>query len=203
MLQWEHCFVCCWNLDTMENRSEVPQTFLNALLEKNGEDQLNRSFEELKYNSISVKKERNSLHTIKWRKNAWICHIVLRNCPLNTLLRERNKRWEDKEEEVGTYLLTGSTSSHSGEPNLEEAISDRQRKTLNWYYSVEVCRKIEATCRSVLSLILRRSRTGTVWFYTSTSNKSAARPKLYTKSLKRDLKRMYSRLTLVRISINL
>ena len=44
---------------------------------------------------------------------------------------------------------------------------------------------------------------GTVWFYTSTSNKRAARPKLYTKSLTRDLKLMYSRLTLVIISINL
>ena len=33
---------------------------------------------------------------------------------------------------------------------------------------------------SNLTLILRRSRTGTVWFYTSTSNKRAARPKLYT-----------------------
>ena len=56
-----------------------------------------------------------------------------------------------------------------------------------------------------LTLILPRSRTGTVWFYTSTSNKRAARPKLYTKSLTRDLKRMYSysRFTLVRISINL
>ena len=29
-----------------------------------------------------------------------------------------------------------------------------------------------------LTLILPRSRTGTVWFYTSTSNKRAARPKL-------------------------
>ena len=54
-----------------------------------------------------------------------------------------------------------------------------------------------------LTLILRRSRTGTVWFYTSTSNKRAARPKLYTKSLTRDLKRLYSRLTLMRISIKL
>ena len=54
-----------------------------------------------------------------------------------------------------------------------------------------------------LTLILRRSRTGTVWFYTSTSNKRAARPKLYTKSLTRDLKLMYYRLPLVRISINL
>ena len=56
---------------------------------------------------------------------------------------------------------------------------------------------------SCLTLILRRSRTGTVWFYTSTSNKRAARPKLYTKSLTRDLKRMYIHLTLVRISIKL
>ena len=55
----------------------------------------------------------------------------------------------------------------------------------------------------ILTLILRRSRTGTVWFYTSTSNKRAARPKLYTKSLTRDLKLMYSRFTLVRISIKL
>ena len=54
-----------------------------------------------------------------------------------------------------------------------------------------------------ITLILRRSLTGTVWFYTSTSNKRAARPKLYTKSLTRDLKLMYSRFTLVRISINL
>ena len=54
-----------------------------------------------------------------------------------------------------------------------------------------------------LTLILPRSRTGTVRFYTSTSNKRTARPKMYTKSLTRDLKLMYSRLTLVRISIKL
>ena len=55
----------------------------------------------------------------------------------------------------------------------------------------------------IITFILRRSRMGTVSFYTSTSNKGAARTKMYTKSLTRDLKRMYSRLTLVRISINL
>ena len=64
-------------------------------------------------------------------------------------------------------------------------------------------RDAHVTLAPNLTLILRRSRTGMVWFYTSTSNKRAARPKLYTKSLTRDLKRMYSRLTLVRISINL
>ena len=53
---------------------------------------------------------------------------------------------------------------------------------------------------TALTLILPRSHMGTVWFYTSTNNKRAARPKLYTKSLTRDLKLMYSRFTLVRIS---
>ena len=64
-------------------------------------------------------------------------------------------------------------------------------------------RHFSNSLRSSLTLILPRSRTGTVWFYTSTSNKRAARPKVYTKSLTRDLKLMYSRLTLVRISIKL
>ena len=70
---------------------------------------------------------------------------------------------------------------------------------------LNVPRKEHTPCYKTdqLTLILRRSRTGTVWFYTSTSNKRAARPKLYTKSLTRDLKRMYSRFTLVRISIKL
>ena len=39
-----------------------------------------------------------------------------------------------------------------------------------------------------LTLILWRSRTGTVWFYTSTSNKWAARPKLYTRVINKGLK---------------
>ena len=64
--------------------------------------------------------------------------------------------------------------------------------------------RVENECiLNVLTLILRRSHTGTVWFCISASNKRAARPKLYTKSLTRDLKLMYNRLTLVRISINL
>ena len=66
-----------------------------------------------------------------------------------------------------------------------------------------ICTVITNKILLPITLILRRSRTGTVWFYTSTSNKRAARPKLYTESLTRDLKRMYSRFTLVRISINL
>ena len=73
----------------------------------------------------------------------------------------------------------------------------------NVFFSPEMSiERLTKTLR-ILTLILRRSPTGTLWFYTSTSNKRAARPKLYTKSLTRDLKRMYSRLTLVRISIKL
>ena len=72
-----------------------------------------------------------------------------------------------------------------------------ETKIKNWTRRIQDCNKWK------LSLILRRSRTGTVWFYTSTSNKRAARPKQYTESLTRDLKRMYCRFTLVRISIKL
>ena len=68
-------------------------------------------------------------------------------------------------------------------------------------HNVKLLHILSISC--ILTLNLRCSRTGTVWFYTSTNNKRAARPKLYRKSLTRDLKRMYSRLTLVRISINL
>ena len=71
------------------------------------------------------------------------------------------------------------------------------------YVQVHWMNRLFKFMAGALTLILRCSCTGTVWFYTSTSNKRAARPKLYTKSLTRDLKRMYSRLTLVRISINL
>ena len=84
-----------------------------------------------------------------------------------------------------------------------------RRKLKYWERELFLCHSIHCKFRIdwqftwSLTLILRRSRTGTVWFYTSTSNKRAARPKLYTKSLTGDLKLMYSRFTLLRISINL
>ena len=93
----------------------------------------------------------------------------------------------------------------------------RSRGINKWIKSLKCCEKFQTSLKLsrevfsgnwqhwkfAITLILRRSRTGTVWFYTSTSNKRAAWPKLYIKSLTRDLKLMYSRLTLVRISINL
>ena len=46
----EHSFVWCWNLDIMENRSEIPGKFWNVVMEKDGEDQLHRSYK--KWESI-------------------------------------------------------------------------------------------------------------------------------------------------------
>ena len=37
--------LCCWNWDTSESISEIPVIFWNVVLEKDGEDQLDRSCE--------------------------------------------------------------------------------------------------------------------------------------------------------------
>jgi hypothetical protein len=46
MPQLEHSSLRCWNLDTLESRSEIPGKLWNVVLEKDGEDQLDRSREE-------------------------------------------------------------------------------------------------------------------------------------------------------------
>ena len=45
MLHLEHGFVWCWNLDASRTRSETPGKFWNVVLEKDGDDQLDRSCE--------------------------------------------------------------------------------------------------------------------------------------------------------------
>jgi hypothetical protein len=40
VLHLEHSFVSCWNWDTLDSRSEIPGTFQNVVLEKDGEEQL-------------------------------------------------------------------------------------------------------------------------------------------------------------------
>ena len=47
----EHGFVWCWNLVTSGSKSETPGKFLNVVLEKDGEDQLDRSCE--KWRSVT------------------------------------------------------------------------------------------------------------------------------------------------------
>ena len=59
VLHLQHNSVLYWNLDTSENRSEIPQQVWNVVLEKDG-DQLDQSCE--KRDRV---KETNVLHTIK------------------------------------------------------------------------------------------------------------------------------------------
>ena len=51
MLHLEHSFIWCWNLDASGSRSETPGEFWNVFLEKDREDQLDRSCE--KWRSIT------------------------------------------------------------------------------------------------------------------------------------------------------
>ena len=57
-----------------EETLEIPAKFWNIVLEKDGEDRLERSCEKW------VKKDRNIPHTIKRRPSGWIGHILRRNC---------------------------------------------------------------------------------------------------------------------------
>ena len=123
-------------------------------------------------------------------------------------------RTDSKEDErwaAGLFLSPLSTQTHRNVRSLSRLKGDSENnlKMISCFPNSDSVEELNGTVALALSyaapltLILPRSRTGTVWFYTSTSNKRAARPKLYTKSLTRDLKLMFSRLTLVRISINL
>jgi len=64
ILHSEHIFV--WYCNTSESKLQIPEKFLNVLLEKEGEAQLDRTRE----NEVlhTVKGERNILHTIQRRK---------------------------------------------------------------------------------------------------------------------------------------
>jgi hypothetical protein len=42
---WSRAFLWCWNLDASGSKSETPGKFWNVVLEKDGEDQLDRTCE--------------------------------------------------------------------------------------------------------------------------------------------------------------
>ena len=69
-----------------------------------------------------------------------------------------------------------------GIQNTQILVRRMELLVINVDTTMQILIDIREMFRTALTLILRRSRTGTVWFYTSTSNKRAARPKLYTKS---------------------
>ena len=74
-------FVWCWNLDTLESRSTTPESFINLVLEKYGEDLLDWLYE--KWRSITHSQEGEEYpNTIKRRKANWIGHVLCRNRPL-------------------------------------------------------------------------------------------------------------------------
>jgi len=45
VLHFEHSFIWWWKLDSLASISETPRKFWNVVLEKDGEDQLDRSCE--------------------------------------------------------------------------------------------------------------------------------------------------------------
>ena len=119
-----------------------------------------------------------------------LSHTTLGTTPLSEWSGRRRDFWQHTALTSDRYPYPGGIRTRNS--SKRAAADPRLRPHGHW-----------DRLRTQLTLILRLSRTGTVWFYTSTSNKRAARPKLYTKSLTRDLKHMYSRLTLMRISIKL
>ena len=64
---------------------------------------------------------------------------------------------------------------------IYKTLQEQRSSNHTSYIKMSLCKKTgKVRMNEILTLILPRSRTGTVWFYTSTSNKRAARPKLYT-----------------------
>ena len=68
VLHLDHKFIWCWNLDTSDSRSEVSGQFWNVVLEKDGEDRLDWSFE--KWRSVIHSQEGEEYQTYN-TKEAW------------------------------------------------------------------------------------------------------------------------------------
>ena len=85
VLHLVHSFEQYWKFDTSERRSEIPGQFLNVVLEKDGEDQLDRSCEEWNRD----KEQRNIVYKIKRRKANWIGHILCGNCLLQHITERK------------------------------------------------------------------------------------------------------------------
>jgi hypothetical protein len=119
----EYSFVWCWISDISGSRSEIRGTFLNLVLEKDGEDWLARLCE--KWRSITQSQGGEEYPTYRKRKEAnWIGHILRKKCVLKHVIEGNITGMEDEEENVTSYWLTlrkldnileierGSTSWH-------------------------------------------------------------------------------------------
>jgi len=86
VLHLEHSFVWCWNVDTSISRSGIPGKFWNVVLEKDGEDQLDRSC----YTWCITKSQvGDDILQTMWRRNAnWIVHTFRTKCILKQVTEE-------------------------------------------------------------------------------------------------------------------
>ena len=96
-------------MDASGSRSEIPGKFRNVVVEKDGEDQLDRYVRNEEV-LLRVNEQRNILQEMrKWKAN-WIGHILRRNCLLKQVIEGKIKgRWkwqEDEEEDVRSYWMT-------------------------------------------------------------------------------------------------
>ena len=169
MLHLEHSFIWCRNLDASGSRSETPGKFLNVVLEKDGEDQLDWSCGKWKSTLLlRVKEQRNILHEISKRKSNWIGHSWRRNCLLQRVIEGKIKGGIEVTGRRGTRRreLLDDLKERRGYFHLKEEALDRTmwrdrfgrgfgpvvRQTAKWMneYRYSYC------CYSVLLIFMRQ-----------------------------------------------
>ena len=125
MLHLEHGFVWCWNLDASGSRSEIPGKWWNVVLEKDGEDQLDRSCE--KWRRVRGNEQRNILHEIRKRKANWIGHILRRNWLLKQVIEGKIKGGMEVTRRGGSRRrkLLDDVKDRRGHCHLKEEALDR------------------------------------------------------------------------------
>ena len=74
-----------------KDKLKIPGKFWNVVLEKDGEDQLDRLCEKKNRKCYIVKKEMRIVHTIKRGKATWIGHILHRNCLTKRIIEEKTE----------------------------------------------------------------------------------------------------------------
>jgi hypothetical protein len=99
--------------------------FGNVVLEKDGEDQLDRSCEKLSI--TGVKEQKNILHEISERKANLIGHILRRNCLLEQIIEGKIKGRIEVTERLGRKRakLLDDLKERRGYSHLKEEALDR------------------------------------------------------------------------------
>ena len=92
VLHLEHSFVWWWKLDTSESRSEIIWKFRNVVLEKDGEDPLDRSCEKRK--SITKSQGGNEYPTHNKKGNlTGLATSCVETAAQSASLQERERKW--------------------------------------------------------------------------------------------------------------